>query len=107
MIAAGRLDQKVQLQEMSGGVDEIGQPLPDVWATVGEYFAAVEPLQGKEYIAAGAMVNAVEARIRMRYRPGVTPAMRVLHGVDTYNIQSVIHVKSAKRELQLMVRAVT
>ena len=77
---SGDLDQRVTIQALSGGVDAIGQPLPDSWADVVTVWAAVEPLTGREYLAAGAMVSAVEARIRIRYRPGVTPAMRVLHG---------------------------
>jgi head-tail adaptor len=34
----------------------------------------------------------------------VTAAMRVVHGADAYDISSVIHVKSARAELQLMCR---
>ena len=86
---AGKLDQRVTLQALSGGVDEIG-----------------EPLAGREYIAAGAMVSAVETRIRLRYRPGVVSSMRVIHGDTVYGIEAVIHVKSARRELQLMCKAV-
>ncbi len=103
---AGALDQRVTLQTLSGGVDELGQPLPDTWADVAQLWAAVEPLQGREYIAAGAMVSSVEARIRLRYRQGVTSAMRVIHGQDVYGIQAVIHIRSNRCELQLMVRAV-
>lgn len=102
---AGKLDQRVTLQELQGGVDELGQPLPDTWADVATLWAAVEPLQGREYIAAGAMVSAVETRIRLRYRQGVTSAMRVVHGATVYGIQSVIHIRSNRRELQLMCKA--
>ena len=38
----------------------------------------------------------------MRYRPGVTPADRVTHEGHTYGIESVIDVRSARRELVLM-----
>jgi SPP1 family predicted phage head-tail adaptor len=103
---AGKLDQRVTLQALSGGVDEIGQPLPDTWTDVATVWAAVEPLAGREYIAAGAMVSAVETRIRLRYRPGVVSSMRVIHGDTVYGIEAVIHVKSARRELQLMCKAV-
>ena len=52
------------------------------------------------------MVSAVETRIRLRYRPGVVSSMRVIHGDTVYGIEAVIHVKSARRELQLMCKAV-
>jgi hypothetical protein len=32
--------------------------------------------------------------------------MRVLHGQDVYGVQAVIHIKSARAELQLMCRLV-
>ena len=72
-------------------------PVATVWA-------AVEPLTGREFLSAGAMASATEARIRMRYMPGIVSTMRVIHGADTYGIQAVIHIKSARRELQLMVK---
>ena len=103
---AGKLDQRIVLQSLSGGVDPLGQPIPGEWADVATVWAAVEPLQGREFIAAQAAVSEVSARIRMRYRPGITPAMRVVHGADVYGIEAVIHVRSAKRELQLMCKAI-
>ena len=107
MIASGALDQRIRLQSLSGGVDEIGQPLPDNWVDVAEVWAQVAPLVGREFIAASSVQSEVTARIRLRYRPGITSAMRVLHGPDVYGITATIHVKSAKRELQLMCKAVT
>jgi SPP1 family predicted phage head-tail adaptor len=101
---AGQLDQRVTLQTMAGGVDAIGQPLPDNWADVATVWASVHPLQGREFLAAQSVQSEVTARITMRYRPGVSAAMRVVHGADLYNITAVIHVKSARAELQLMCR---
>lgn len=101
---AGNLDQRIVIERLVKGVDPIGQPI-NAWEPVFSVWAAVEPLQGREYIAAQAVQSEVEARIRLRYRPGVTSAMRVIHGADTYSITSVIHVKSAKQELQIMCRA--
>lgn len=107
MISAGALSERVTLQTMAGGgTDAIGQPLPDAWADVFTTWASVHPLQGREFLAAAAITTEVTARITMRYRPGVTPAMRVVHGADLYNITAVIHVKSARAELQLMCRLV-
>lgn len=102
---SGELTQRVSLERLQEGQDPYGQPLTD-WLPVATVWAAVEPLTGREYIAASALISAVEARITLRYRPGVSSAMRVIHGADVYGIQSVIHVKSAKQVLQLMCRAV-
>jgi len=101
---AGQLDQRVTVERFTSTQDELGQPI-ESWAPLFTCWAAVEPLTGREYLAAAAMVSAIEARIRLRYRPGITSAMRVIHGQDVYSIQSVIQIKSGKLELHLMVTA--
>ena len=103
---AGQLDQRVTVERQQGGFDELGQPLPDTWAPLFTCWAAVEPLTGREYIAAQAAVSEVTARIRMRYRPWMTSQDRVIHNGAVYQIQSVIDVRSEHRELHLMCRAV-
>ncbi|MBK5205843.1 MAG: phage head closure protein [Polaromonas sp.] len=65
---------------------------------------AVEPLTGREYIAAAAAQSEVMTRIRLRYRPGLTPADRVSHDGKVYGITSVIDHRSDHRELVLMCR---
>lgn len=102
---AGQLDQRVTLEQRDDGQDEYGQPI-ESWTSFASVWACVEPLQGREFIAAHAAVSEVTARVRIRYLPGVTPAMRVLHDEDVYWIEAVIHVKSGKRELQLMCKRV-
>jgi len=100
---AGQLDQRVTLQKPSTERDDYGQQI-NAWTTLGEAWAAVEPLQGREFLAAGAEQSEVTARIRMRWRSNIAANMRVLHGTDTYNIQTCIHVKSGRDELHLMVK---
>ena len=104
---AGALDQRVVLErQQSGAVDELGQPLPDTWAPLFTCWAAVEPLTGREYIAAAAAVSEVTAKIRLRYRPGVLGTDRVNHDGQVYGIEAVIDVHSSRRELHLMCKAV-
>ena len=102
---AGDLDQRVTLQRREEGEDEAGQPYSG-WVDVASYWAAVEPLRGREYLAAQAIATETTTRIRMRYVPGIDSAMRVQHGADTYGIDACIHVKSARQELQLMCKRV-
>lgn len=79
--------------------------MPDTWAPLFTCWAAVEPLTGREYLAASAAVSEVTARIRMRYRPGITSQDRVIHSGTTYGIEAVIDVRSGNRELVLMCKA--
>ena len=103
---AGQLDQRVTVERLQGGFDELGQPLPDTWAPLFTCWAAVEPLTGREYLAAQAAVSEVTAKIIMRYRPGITPADRVNHSGQVYGIEAVIDVHSSRRELHLMCKAI-
>lgn len=102
---AGDLDQRVTVERLQGGEDELGQPLPDTWAPLFTCWAAVEPLVGREFIAAQAAQSEVTARIRMRHRPGVLPTDRVMHEGTAYGISSVIDPRSGGSELVLMCKA--
>jgi len=102
---AGDLDQRVTVERLQGGFDELGQPV-EKWAPMFTCWAAVEPLTGREFIAAQAAQSEVTARIRMRFRPWMTAEDRVIHNGTTYNIVSLIDVRSGHRELVLMCKAV-
>ena len=100
---AGQLDQRVTVERLQQGQDEIGQPVT-TWTALYAVWASVEPLTGREYIAASAAMSELTTRIRLRYRPGITPADRVTHEGRVYGITSVIDYRSANRELVLMCR---
>lgn len=100
---AGNLDQRVTLERLVEGEDKYGDPY-SAWTALATVWAAVEPLVGREYMAALQVQASVTTRIRMRYRPSVLPTDRVLHEGRAYSIESVIDVRSARRELQLMCR---
>lgn len=102
---AGALDQRIVIERLVEGYDELGQPIND-WLPIVTTWAAVEPLVGREYIAAGALLSEVTARISLRYRPGITAADRVIHDGKVYGITSVADVHSSRRELHLMCKAV-
>ena len=104
---SGQLDQRISVERLQGGVDELGQPLPDTWAPLFTCWAAVEPLTGREYLAAQAAVSEVTAKIRMRFRPWMTAEDRVIHEGTIYNIVSLIDVRSENRELVLMCKALS
>jgi SPP1 family predicted phage head-tail adaptor len=87
---AGKLRHHVTLQRAEYSQDpESGEVLAS-WVDVDKVWAAVEPLSAREFIAAAAGQSEVAARIVIRYRPGVTSAMRMLHRGKVYNIQGVL-----------------
>lgn len=97
------MSQRISVSRLEQGQDEIGQPV-NQWTPLFTTWAAVEPLAGREFFAAGGGQSEVTTRVRLRYRPGVTSADRVSHEGREYGIVSVIDYKSAHRELVLMCR---
>lgn len=99
----GTLDQRVSLERLEQGQDEIGQPI-EAWTVLATVWAAVEPQAGREFVAAGAAQTELTTKVRIRYRPGITSGDRVTHNGRVYNITSVVDYRSARRELVLMCR---
>ena len=63
---AGRLDKRITIERMESGQDELGQPI-EGWIPTYSVWASIEPLQGREYIAAMAAQAERTVRIRLRY----------------------------------------
>lgn len=105
MTTASIFRHRVTIQELREGQDEAGQPFQE-WQDVATVWASVEPLRGTEYWAAAQVQAERTVRIRIRYRPGIRPDMRVLYTGRVFNIQSIIDPEERHRELQLMCREV-
>lgn len=97
----GILNQRVTIERLESGQDELGQPYT-IWILLGTVWAAVEPQAGREFVAAGAAQSELTTKIRIRHRIGITSGDRVTHEGRVYDIQSVIDYRSAARELVLM-----
>lgn len=100
---AGRLRHRVVLQRRGPGNDSHGQP-DGAWTTVLKAWAAVEPLSGRELLAAMEAGATVTHRVRLRWRDGVLPVDRVLHRDRALEVESVIDVDERRIELVLMTR---
>ena len=87
---AGQLNRRVTIERKTGGVDAIGQPLPEGWETFAQVWANVRHLSGSESIKAGAVTSEVKASIRIRYRSDINAGMRVVLGAKTYEIRAVM-----------------
>jgi SPP1 family predicted phage head-tail adaptor len=86
-ISAGKLRHKVTIQRKVEGQDsETGEPIPAVWAAFTNAWASVEPLSARDLISAKAAQSEAKKRIVIRYRPGILPTMRILHGDRIYDI---------------------
>jgi SPP1 family predicted phage head-tail adaptor len=100
-LQAGSLNRVVELQSRPTTVDAYGQQ-STTWTTVITARAAIEPLSGSEVIAAGALIGETLVNVTIRYRPGITPTMRVLYEGQVYDILYVLDDFMRHRKLTLL-----
>ena len=107
----GELRHRVTIQEKTLTIDPYGGEVVS-WVDVATVWAAVEPLSGREFLEGRRQENEINHRIRIRYREGITPSMRVVWGSTTsggsriFGIESVIERESRRREIWLMCREI-
>lgn len=87
---AGTLRHRVSLQAPATGQDAYGAPLTGWTDFALNVPASITDLSGREYLAAAATQNAVQSKIAIRALAGISAAMRVVHGADQYNIETVL-----------------
>lgn len=100
-LAAGDLDQRVTLQNVVTSRSATGAEV-QTWQDVATVYAAVRPIRGREFFAAGETQSAVDVRVLIRYRDDVTREMRVVHRGKPLDIVSVIDQDSRRESLELM-----
>ena len=98
MLKAGNLRHSVTLQRKQQTQSPQTGALLTTWVTEATVWAAVEPLSAREFVAAQAVQSNVSVRITVRYRPGITAAMRILHDGKVYGITGVLADKDSGRE---------
>lgn len=96
---AGRLNKRITIQSPATGQDATGEPTTG-WTDVATVWASIVDVSGREYVAAGGLQNSAQTKITIRYRAGIVPSMRVVHGSDAYNVEAVLG--QDKRSLLLM-----
>lgn len=107
-LSAGSLIHRVSIQSLtpnSPSQDPGGVPDED-WVTSFSPLAAIEPLRGRELLAAQQISSEVTGTIKIRYRADktVTAKNRVLFGTRVYDIVAVINPEERNEELVLYVR---
>lgn len=98
---AGELRHRIVIEQPTLTQSASGAAV-ETWATFLECWAAVEPLAGREYIAARQTANEVTHRVRLRWQAGVTDRMRVKFGSRVFRIEAALDVRERNIELQLM-----
>lgn len=97
----GSLRRRVTLQAETHVSDEAGGYAVG-WSDVATVWAEITPLSGQERYAARRLQAQATHRARLRFREGVTAAMRLAYGGRVFNIRSVLNRSEAGRWLELL-----
>ena len=99
---AGQLRHKLDIETELNSQDAYGQTTQEWVVFLRGIWAAIEPISGREYFSSQQVNAEISHRIKIRYRTGITPNMRVKFSTRYFNIVSVIDLKEAHREIHLM-----
>jgi SPP1 family predicted phage head-tail adaptor len=104
----GELRHRITIQKKADvnnqeNQDSYGQP-KEPWDNVATVWCSINPIVGKEFFAAETVNSEITHKIRIRYRLGITPDMRVKFNDRNFSIQSAINYQERNIELQLMCR---
>ena len=102
---AGMLNSRISIQQLSTGQDAIGQPVT-TWTTLATVWANIRYLNGVETIKADTPTSVVKASIRIRRRTDITPAMRVVFGATTFQINAVLPDEQDRERVDLSVEVI-
>jgi SPP1 family predicted phage head-tail adaptor len=80
-----------------GGAGFWTNPLP-----VARAWAHIEPLRGREALASMKLESRITHRITLRYRAGISAAMRVAFKGRYFNIRAVINPEERNEILELL-----
>ena len=72
------------------------------WAEVATVWAALRPSGGGEAVDSGRLAGRLTHEVRLRYREGVTPAMRVRSGTRVFHILAAIDEDERRRWLRCL-----
>lgn len=101
ILRPGELNRRIKLQQRSTTKTDAGTE-QTTWSDVATVWANVQPLSGRELMAAAAVNAEVTHLIVIRYRPGVTARMRAVYGTRIFDINAVIEPEMAHVSLELM-----
>lgn len=98
-VQAGRFRFRVTIQRKTVGRDSAGG-VTEIWTDLFRNVnAAIDATTGREAYASQQVTSAVSTEISIRWRPGITATMRVLHGKDIYNIEGTLPDSGTGRKI--------
>ena len=98
---AGQLDQRVTVERLQGGFDELGQPLPDTWAHLFDCWAAVEwrDLRVSPLLAVGFRDAQISKARVSKWKLNGWPITRIREWASEFRLQDALWAH--RRELSI------
>jgi SPP1 family predicted phage head-tail adaptor len=100
-IRAGRLRHRLTLQRKTETRTSTGD-VTIAWVTDSTVWGAIEPLSGKEYIAASQTQNEAEVKILIRYHATIADTWRVVNDGKAYSIHAILNADERNNAMTLM-----
>ena len=97
---AGALRRRLSLEAPQQTIDEAGDAVV-TWVEVARLWGALAALSGRERIEGARAEQAISHRVTMRWREGVTAAMRLRLGLRIFDIRAVRDPDEGRRVLSL------
>lgn len=97
----GRLRHRLTLEAASRAPDG-GGGAAETWTAVAQVWGRVEPTGGTEIADAGGLGGRISHEITLRFRTGLTPAMRLVSGSRRFGIVAVIDIDEHHRWLKCL-----
>ena len=99
---SGQLRHRVTLERArQTGVSGVGVSV-EKWEAVGIYWAFVQPVTARQFVANDQLRGEISHTVRMRFIEGVTLADRLNYQGRVLNIASIINVRERGHELELL-----
>jgi SPP1 family predicted phage head-tail adaptor len=87
----GSLNRKITLQMPDKNTNSFGESVI-TWVSVGEIWADVQPLSGRESFSSDHRYATVTHRFKIRFRTDVTPEYQVLYQGQYFDIKAVLEM---------------
>jgi len=98
MIDTGKLQHHVTLQRKQTTRDPKNGDTLHTWVDHASVWASLEPLSGRDFIAAAAVQSKVDVRMVIYYRDDVTNTLRIKYRGKAYTIHAVLPDKDTGLE---------
>lgn len=79
------IEQPERIADEAGGAEI-------VWTAVATVWAEIQPITGREVFESDQLGGRVTHDVRLRYRSGITPKMRILHAGRAFDIRYVANL---------------